>query len=202
MLQSFLHNSQKRMKSNLRYRLVMSQLFAVLACLIWALLLVRSNDVLADAKNDQSTTKNELATSKDQSPPSLQVMLHQKRPKGAIFVMIPVAYRYGISSENAGYCSPTIRATNSSNATVEELIIGIQYSTAAGKPAGETITRYDDIKVRRQDSHFFYQLAVADCRGLEGQVTVVRCVYSTGEDCSSVVQAVGFGTIPLRLKSN
>ncbi len=190
------------MKSILRYRWVISQLFAVFACLIGALLLLRSNVVFADSKLEAPTAKNELATIKDQRAPSLQEALHQTRPKGAIFVMIPVAYRYGISSENAGYCSPTIRATNSSNATIEELIIGIQYSTAAGKPAGETITRYDDIKVRRQDSHFFYQLAVADCRGLEGQVTVVRCVYSTGEDCSSVVQAVGFGTIPLRLKSH
>lgn len=147
-----------------------------------------SNNVRADTKNGR--------------PTSLQELLQKKRPKGAIFVMIPAAYRYGIGGEKAGYCSPSIRATNSADATVEELIVGIQYMTTASKSfAGETITRFDDIKVRQQDTHFFYQLAVSACGGLEGQVTVVRCVYSTGEDCSSVVQAVGFGTIPLRLKS-
>jgi hypothetical protein len=115
-------------------------------------------------------------------------------------VAIPVAYRYGIGGDDRAYCSPSIRATNSSSEIIEELIVGIDYLTAAGKPAGATITRYADIKVRRQETHFFYQLAVSECRGIEGRVSVVRCVYSTGEDCSSEVQAVGFGTIPLRLK--
>ncbi|MDP1548436.1 MAG: hypothetical protein Q8L87_20685 [Anaerolineales bacterium] len=99
--------------------------------------------------------------------------------------MIPAVHRNGIGGENAAYCSPSIRATNSSDATVEELVIGIEYMATAGKSlAGGTVTPYADIKIRRQDTQFFYQLAIADCKGLEGQVTVVRCVYSTGEDCS------------------
>ena len=142
-----------------------------------------------------------FAGAKDIYAPSLQEQIAKEKSRGPIFVAIPVAYRYGIGGENETYCSPSIRATNSSNATVEELIVGIQYLTTAGKPAGETVTRYADIKVHRQDTHFFYQLSVPECRGLEGHVSVVRCVYSTGEDCSAAVQAIGFGTIPLRLKS-
>lgn len=124
----------------------------------------------------------------------------ENRPKGPVFVAVPVAFVYGIGGGNRVYCSPSIRAANSSNAVVEELIIGIDYLTEAGKPAGRTVTHYADIKVRRQDTHFFYQLDVSECTGLLGQVSVVRCVYATGEDCSSDVQAIGFGAIPLRLK--
>lgn len=132
---------------------------------------------------------------------SLQELIAKPRARGPIYVAIPVAYRYGIGGEETSYCSPSIRATNSSNATIEELIIGIDYWTTDGKPAGATITRYADIKVRRQDTHYFYQLTVTDCRGIEGELSVVRCVYTHGEDCSSDVRAIDFGTIPLRLNA-
>lgn len=166
-------------------------LFAWLAC---AFLLARPNDVRAAGPNDH------LADQAEKPTPS-QERLRKERPKGPVFVAIPIAFVYGIGGGNPVYCSPSIRATNSSNAVIEELIVGIDYLTEAGKPAGQTITRYADIKVRRQDTHLFYQLTVPECRGIAGQVSVVRCVYSTGEDCSSDVQAIGFGAIPLRLKS-
>ena len=170
-----------------------TQYLVLFSWLVCAFLLARPSDVRAD-------TKNELAD-EAANPPTLQELLTKKRSKGPIFVAIPIAYRYGIGGVDESYCSPSIRATNSSNAVIEELIIGIDYVTTAGKAAGATITRYASIKVGRQDTHFFYQLAVSDCKGVLGYVSIVRCVYSTGEDCSSEVQAVSFGTIPLRLKS-
>ncbi len=163
-------------------------LSAWLSC---AFLLVRPIDVRAA----------EDIAGRPEKPRALQETLRKGRPKGPIFVAIPTSYTYGIGGLESSYCSPSVRATNSSNAVIEELIIGVDYLTNAGKPAGATVTRYSDIKVRRQNTHYFYQLAVSDCRGLAGEVTVVRCVYSTGEDCSAAVQPIDFGSIPLRLKS-
>ena len=137
----------------------------------------------------------------DEGTPSLQESIRKKRAPGAIFVAIPVAYRYGIHDQGNLYCSPSIRATNSSNADIEELIIGIDYVGGAGEWAGATITRYSDIKVRRQDTHYFYQLTVTECKNIVGEVSVIRCVFTSGEDCSSLVKAINFGAVPLRMKS-
>ena len=182
------------MKSYPGHRFGITQFLVVSAWLACAFLLARPNDVRAAGPKDNLVDQAE-------TPTALQERLRKERPKGPVFVAIPVAFVYGIGGGNPVYCSPSIRVTNSSNAVIEELIIGIDYMTEAGKPAGGSITRYADIKVRRQDTHFFYQLTVSECRGLAGQVSVVRCVYSTGDDCSSDVQAIGFGAIPLRLKS-
>jgi len=183
-------NSPERMRPSTLY-CFSTQLLLLSAWLACAFLLARPIDVRA---------ADDIA-GRPQKPQALQETLRQERSKGPIFVAIPVAYTYGIGGYESSYCSPSIRATNSSNAVIEELIIGIDYFTGAGKPAGATVTRYSDIKVRRQDTHYFYQLAVSDCRGLAGKLTVVRCVYSTGDDCSAAVQAIDFGSIPLRLKS-
>ena len=182
-------NSPKRMKSSTLY-CFSTQLLLVSAWLACAFLLARPIDGRA---------ADDIA---GRPAKALQETLRKGRSRGPIFVMIPVAYVYGLGGSVASYCSPSVRATNSSDAVIEELIIGIDYFTEAGKPAGATVTRYSDIKVRRQDTHYFYQLTVSDCRGLAGKLTVVRCVYSTGDDCSAAVQAIDFGSIPLRLKSS
>jgi hypothetical protein len=125
----------------------------------------------------------------------------RERSRGPIMVSVPVAYVFGLGSDRSPlYCSPSVRAANASNAVIEELIIGIIYQTASGRSAGSSTSRFSNIKIKRLDSHFFNQLETTHCSGLEGEVTVVRCVYSTGEDCSSDVQTIGFGAIPLRLR--
>lgn len=148
-------------------------------------------------------TKNLLIGKVGADASPLQEILRKKRDKGPILVYVPVAYVFGLGDrEGTTYCSPSIRATNTSNAGVEELTLGIDYKqTSSGKTGGSTITRFADIKVKDQRMQYFYQLAVNDCRGLEGIVTVVRCTYTHGEDCSKDVEAVNFGTIPLRLKN-
>ncbi len=123
------------------------------------------------------------------------------RARGPVLVSIPVAYVFGLGSERSPlYCSPSVRAANASNAVIEELVLGLTYRTAAGHSAGSSTSRFTNIKVKRIESHFFNQLEASNCTGLSGELTVVRCVYSTGEDCSGDVEAVGFGAIPLRLK--
>lgn len=152
-----------------------------------------ANDAYADAK-DQLVGQGGLSV-------PLQQVVRVERPRGPIFVVAPVAYVFGLGGERSPtYCSPTIRATNSSNATVEELIVGIEFRNHSG-PAGGSISRFANIKVGTQDAHYFYQLTVPDCRGVEGAVEIVRCKYTTGEDCLHDVQVTNYGTIPLRLKS-
>lgn len=131
----------------------------------------------------------------------LQQVLRQERPRGPVYIAIPTANVFGMGGEQSpAYCSPSIRADNTSNATVEELTIGIVYHTKEGQAAGGSITQYSNIKVGRQDTQYFYQLPVSDCKGLDGELTVVRCKYASGADCMGDVQAIGFGVIPLRLK--
>lgn len=131
---------------------------------------------------------------------SLQEVLSKERPPGPVFIAVPVAYVFGLGGDRSpAYCSPSIRVTNSAKLPVDELIVGIDYQTKDGRAAGATVTRYGKIKLDHQDTHYFYQLPVNDCRGIEGKVTVVRCIYSSGENCSGDVQAIGFGAIPLHM---
>lgn len=133
-------------------------------------------------------------------PVPLQRVVTVERPRGPIFIAIPAANVYGLSGKvSPSYCSPTVRATNSSNAPIEELVVGINFYTQAGA-AGGSISRFANIKVGDQEAHYFYQLTVPDCRGIEGRVEIVRCKYSTGEDCLQDVQVLSYGTIPLRMK--
>lgn len=127
--------------------------------------------------------------------------LVRERAKGPILVSIPVAYVFGLGGERSPlYCSPSVRATNGSNAVIEELVVGVNYQTAAGVPVGSSVSRFTNIKVKRLEAHFFNQLETSKCSGLRGELNIVRCVYSNGEDCSSDIQAVRFGAIPLQLK--
>ena len=138
--------------------------------------------------------KNQLSTGKSGSL-ALQRVIQKQRSKGPIYVSVPAAYVFGLGADT--YCSPTVRATNSSHMPIEELIVGIEFRSKAGD-AGGSITRYSGLKVGDQDAHYFYQLTVHDCKGIEGGLHVVRCKYSSGEDCTADVHAIGYGPIPLR----
>jgi len=181
------------MKSFFGYCFRITPFLVFPAWLVCTVLLAWPNDVRAFDVPDHKDPV--------EGTPSLQESIKKKRAPGAIFVAIPIAYRYGLHDQGNLYCSPSIRATNSSNADIEELIIGIDYVTATGEFAGATITRYSDIKVRRQDTHYFYQLTVPDCKDLAGQLSVIRCVFTSGVDCSSLVKAINFGAVPLQMKS-
>lgn len=154
------------------------------------------------ADKSQADTKERLTGQGGIALP-LQQVIRQERSRGPVFVAVPTAYVYGFGSERSpAYCSPSIRVDNSSNRSIDELIVGIEYQTKAGQAAGASITRYNKIKIGQQDTQHFYQLAVTDCKGLEGKLTVVRCVYSSGEDCSRDIQPISFGAIPLHMNQH
>lgn len=148
-------------------------------------------------------TKDHFSDGKGGADRPLQQVVRQTRKRGPVFVAIPVAYVFGMGPDKASnYCSPSIRATNSSNVQVEELVVGVEYGKiGTSTEVGSTLTRFSSIKVGQQDTHYFYQLGVSDCRGLEGRGFVVRCVYTNGEDCRNDVQMIGYGLIPLRLRN-
>lgn len=130
----------------------------------------------------------------------LQELIRRERPKGEIFVAIPQAMMYGEGPGQRPYCSPQIRATNSSNRTVEELIVGVHYKTAGGKSGGTSVTRFFRVKVGKQETHFFYSTITApNCNGLTGDVEIIRCVYDSGENCTGDVHPVEYGAVPLRM---
>ena len=132
---------------------------------------------------------------------SLQSIIKTKRGRGPLFVEIPGAYVFGMGTPGSvNYCSPSVRASNSSNSVVEELVIGIDYSKA-GVATGSTISRFRSIKVQQASTRFYYQLPVTDCLGLKGQASILRCVYTDGEDCTKDVQIIGYGLIPLQPQS-
>lgn len=164
-------------------------LFVGFACLV--------GSSVGEARAD---AKNELTDMSGKSVP-LQKVIRKERARGPIYIAVPVAYVFGLGSANSPtYCSPTVRASNSSNLPIEELIVGIDFHTKAG-PAGGSISRFANIKVGHQDAHYFYQLTVSHCGGIEGAVTVVRCQYTSGEDCAKDVDVINYGTIPLFKKN-
>ncbi len=132
---------------------------------------------------------------------ALQQAKSVDRPRGPLFVTIPSAYVFGLGGDRGTtYCSPSVRTTNSSNALVDELVLGIEYRTLAGQAVGRSISRFNNLKIQQQDSHHFYQLEINNCKGLEGVLSVLRCKYVNGEDCTGDVQAISYGTIPLYIK--
>ena len=146
-------------------------------------------------------TPKELLTGQGGVSVPLQQVIRVERVRGPVHISIPVAYVFGMGGDRSPYyCSPSIRASNSSNYPVEELIVGISYKTEKGNDVGSSITSYSELKVGRDYTHYFYQLATQDCRGLKGEVTIMRCVYTTGEDCTADTRVTGFGAIPLSLK--
>lgn len=141
-----------------------------------------------------------LGAGSDVSSKPLQELLRRSRAKGVVFLAVPQALMYGEGKGQKAYCSPQIRATNSSNKTVEELIVGIRYMGPNGKAAGTSVTRFFRVKVGKQETHFFYSTVTAPtCKGLTGDVDIVRCVYDNGDDCTADVRPVEYGAVPLRL---
>ncbi|OQA32516.1 MAG: hypothetical protein BWY57_01878 [Betaproteobacteria bacterium ADurb.Bin341] len=153
---------------------------------------------IADRAHAQA--KHVLTDDEGKSVP-LQTVIGRQISRGPIYVVIPVAYVFGLGDErNPHYCSPSVVIANSSFAVVEELVIGIEYRNSTGQIVGSSASRFEGIKVQREDTHHFYQLATSSCKGVEGKLSVLRCKYSTGMDCSKDVEAISFGAIPLRTK--
>ena len=134
--------------------------------------------------------------------PALQQVINRERQRGPLYASIPIAYVFGMGGERSPkYCSPSVRIANTSNAPIDEILLGVEYrSISSGKIVASSLTRITNVKIKTQDSQFYHHLGISDCNGLEGILTVVHCKYSTGDDCTRDVLAVNFGAIPLRLK--
>lgn len=180
------------MKLHLGYCLGSTRFFVYCLWFVTAIVLALPSDVRAALK-DQLTDEHG-------APVPIQEVLKRERKRGPIVMAIPLAFVFGMEGKRP-YCSPQIRADNASNAVIQELMVGIEFFTTRGTSAGSSLTRYSNIKVQAQDTHYFYQLTVETCDGLEGEVTVERCIYANGDDCKSDVRAVHFGVIPLRMKA-
>jgi hypothetical protein len=139
-----------------------------------------------------------LGTSAEVARQPLQELVRKKRVRGQIYVTIPQARVFGAGGPYRAYCSPQIRAINSSNKTVEELVTGISYQGRDNKPVGSTVTRFFRVKVGKEETHYFYSSINADyCEGLVGKMQIIRCVYESGVDCTEDVRVLPYGAIPM-----
>jgi hypothetical protein len=143
---------------------------------------------------------NSLGSAEDVPKQPLQELVRAKRAQGPIFVSIPQARVFGDGVPYQPYCSPQIRAINSSYKTLEELVIGIHYKGAGNKDMGSTITRFRLVKVGKDETHYFYSSLSADfCENLTGELEIMRCVYDNGADCTQDVRTFAYGAIPLQI---
>lgn len=142
-----------------------------------------------------------LGTSAVVSDQPLQELLKKRRPKGQIYLAVPQAIT--VVSEGGTKkpsCSPQIQLINSSNQTLEEIVVGIRYKKA-GRAIGSTLSRFYLIKTGKQDMHFFPSvLDTAGCEETTGEVEVVQCLYDNGESCAQDVRALEYGAVPLRIQ--
>lgn len=133
----------------------------------------------------------------------LQELIRKRRKmhrNGLLYVTIAQARVYGEGTGYRAYCSPQIRAINTSYKTVEDLIIGIRYKTSDNKNTGSTVTRFSWVKAGKEDTHYFYSTIDADhCSGLIGEMEVLLCKYDNGEDCIKDVRTVDYGVVPLKI---
>ncbi len=131
----------------------------------------------------------------------LQELLKKRRPKGLIYLAVPQAIM--VASEGGNKkpsCSPQIQLTNSSNQTLEELVVGIRYKKA-GKTIGSTLSRFYLIKTGKQDVHYFPSvLDTSACEETTGEAEVIQCLYETGESCAQDVRALEYGAVPLKIQ--
>jgi hypothetical protein len=130
----------------------------------------------------------------------LQELLKKRRPKGLIYLAVPkaimVANEGGTKNPS---CSPQIQLTNSSNQTLEELVVGIRYKKG-GKIIGSTLSRFYLIKTGKQDVHYFPSvLDTPSCEDTTGEAEVIQCLYDTGESCEQDVRMLEYGAVPLRI---
>jgi hypothetical protein len=146
-------------------------------------------------------TSHHLGAGAFVSDQPLQELLKKRRPKGQIYLAVPQA----IMVANEGgtkktSCSPQIQLTNSSNQTLEELVVGIRYKKA-GKTIGSTLSRFYLIKTGKQDMHFFPSvLDTSSCEETTGEAEVIQCLYDTGESCAQDVRALEYGAVPLKIQ--
>lgn len=146
----------------------------------------------------QAIAESALGSSAEIAKQPLQELVLKKRVRGQIYVTIPQARVFGVGGPYRAYCSPQIRAINSSHKTIEELVTGVAYTGRDNKSVGSTVTRFFRVKVGKDETHYFYSSINADyCEGLTGKMQVVRCVYENGMDCTEDVRVLPYGAIPL-----
>ena len=165
-----------------------------------AVLLLTSSGMLPARAHAQDTSHH-LGASAFVSDQPLQELLKKRRPKGLIYLAVPqaiiVANEGGTKKAS---CSPQIQLTNSSNQTLEELVVGIRYKKA-GKTIGSTLSRFYLIKTGKQDMHFFPSvLDASSCEETTGEAEVIQCLYDTGESCGQDVRALEYGAVPLKIQ--
>lgn len=150
----------------------------------------------------QDNDVNPLGTAATVPNEPLQELLNARRPKGPVYLSIPRAF--GIATAQSGgnaACVPQILATNTSNQTLELLMVGIRYRKPNGQEAGSALLRFDIVKVGKEElNRFTNPVAVHACAGVTADVEILRCTYDTGDSCLHDVKAVGYGAIPLTLK--
>jgi hypothetical protein len=131
----------------------------------------------------------------------LQELLKKRRPKGLIYLAVPQAIIVANEGDNKKpSCSPQIQLTNSSNQTLEELVVGIRYKKA-GKTIGSTLSRFYLVKTGKQDVHYFPSvLDISACEEASGEAEVIQCLYDTGESCAQDVRALEYGAVPLKIQ--
>jgi hypothetical protein len=132
----------------------------------------------------------------------LQELLSARRPKGPVYLSIPRAFGIATAQpDGKAACVPQILATNTSNQTLELLMVGIRYRKPNGQEAGSAVLRFDIVKVGKEElNRFANPVAVQACAGVTADVEILRCMYDTGDSCLHDVKAVGYGAIPLTLK--
>ena len=167
-------------------RFVLKTLPILLAALLW-----QPSAAMAQSGHD-------LGAASDVTPRPLQELVRKKREKGLIYVTIPQAREYGEGSGYRAYCSPQIRAINTSHKTVQDMIVGIRYLARGRKDVGSTVTRFSRVKVGKQETHYFYStIDAGHCHGLTGEMEIIRCVYDNGVDCTEDVRTVAYGAVPM-----
>jgi hypothetical protein len=172
---------------------------ALLALVFSAGLLLAGTGPVA-AAGDENESEHALGSASNVARRPLQELVGKPRAKGQVFVSIPQASMYGVNTAYQPFCSPFINVVNSSNETVEELILGIRYLTAERKDVGSTLSRFFRLKTGKRETEFFFSsVKASNCVGLVGEVEVVRCVYQNGDECTDDVRALAFGAVRLQL---
>lgn len=154
--------------------------------------------VLPSLQARAQDASHHLGTSAFVSDQPLQELLKKRRPKGLIYLAVPQAIMVANEGGNKKpSCSPQIQLTNSSNQTLEELVVGIRYKKA-GKTIGSTLSRFYLIKTGKQDVHYFPSvLDTPSCEEMSGEAEVIQCLYDTGESCAQDVRMLEYGAVPL-----
>ncbi|MDK2124402.1 hypothetical protein [Parachitinimonas caeni] len=134
----------------------------------------------------------------------LQSALRRKRPRGPIFIAIGSVLLFGVPHATGApqYCSPQFRVVNFSNTAIREIAFTTNFTgQGSDKIVGSTVTNFNGVPVRGSVFRYFYQLDTANCSGLKGEVEILYCKYSNGDDCSGDIHPVHGGGVPLKRKT-